>query len=77
MASADRRSARRSPCYLIEYLELARHAARERTGPAGVPPGLLADIDYDRAVVRPQPRDLVTASLKPPTRLVMNSSVTG
>jgi phosphoserine phosphatase RsbU/P len=39
------------------WLETQRAAARER--PAGVPLGLLADVTYDRLVVRPQSGDLI------------------
>ena len=39
------------------WLETQRPSARGR--PAGVPLGLLANIDYDRTVIKPQPGDLV------------------
>ena len=39
------------------WLETQRASERER--PAGVPLGLLADISYDRTVVKPQSGDLV------------------
>jgi sigma-B regulation protein RsbU (phosphoserine phosphatase) len=39
------------------WLETRRGSERQR--PAGVPLGLLADIDYDRRVVKPQSGDLV------------------
>jgi phosphoserine phosphatase RsbU/P len=41
-----------------EWSWLVTQRASERGRPAGVPLGLLADIDYDRTVVRPQPGDL-------------------
>jgi serine phosphatase RsbU (regulator of sigma subunit) len=42
-----------------EWSWLERQRARERGRPAGVPLGLLADIDYERTVVKPQVGDLV------------------
>ena len=42
-----------------EWSWLETPHASERDRPAGVPLGLLADISYDRLVVRPRPGDLV------------------
>jgi sigma-B regulation protein RsbU (phosphoserine phosphatase) len=42
-----------------EWSWLETERASERGRPAGVPLGLLPDIDYDRVVIKPQVRDLV------------------
>ena len=42
-----------------EWSWLETERASERGRPAGVPLGLLADINYDRTVVKPKVRDLV------------------
>jgi len=42
-----------------EWSWLETQRASERARPAGVPLGLLADIEYDRTVVKPRPGDLV------------------
>jgi phosphoserine phosphatase RsbU/P len=42
-----------------EWSWLETHAVSERGRPAGVPLGLLPDVDYDHAVIKPSPGDLV------------------